>query len=132
MGHANILIVEDDMNAARLVQAVLTQNGYRVSGIVASGEEAVDVALKTGSDLVLMNIRLKGEIDGIMACEQIRKYSDVPVIFVSGYTDADTVARAMRNRPSGYLTKPFRGQELIEKVENALVAARMTLPNEGA
>ncbi len=120
MGNARILIVEDDKNVAMLVKTILNMHGYGIAGIAMTGNEAVDVALETVPDLILMNIRLRGEIDGITAYGHIKKSSNIPVIFVSGYTDADIMARAMQHEPGGYLTKPFRAVTLLQMVEETL------------
>ena len=120
MGKAKILLVEDKKPIADFMRLLLLHEGYCISGVVATGEEAVDVALETHTDLVLMNIKLRGKIDGIKACEQIRMSSDIPVVFVSAFTDVDTMAEAMRHKPSGYLTKPFRSKWLIREIEMAL------------
>jgi len=120
MGKAKILLVEDKKPIADFMRLLLAQEGYCVSGVIATGEEAIDVALETHPDLILMNIKLKGKIDGIKACEQIRLTTDIPVVFVSAFTDEETMAEAMQHKPSGYLTKPFRTKWLIREIEMAL------------
>ncbi len=120
MGAATILIVEDDSAVAELIELLLADRGYDICGIVSCGDKAIDATIKTSPDLVLMNIKLKGKIDGITAFEKIRKVVDVPVIFVSGYADREMVDRAMQCNPSGYIVKPFKGEELLRKVESVL------------
>jgi DNA-binding NarL/FixJ family response regulator len=78
------------------------------------------MASKTYPDLIIMNIKLVGKIDGVEAYEVIKKINDIPVLFVSAYTDANTIEKAMLNNPKGYLTKPFKVAHLLRKVEKAL------------
>lgn len=114
-----ILIVEDVQMIADFMDLVLCRHGYQVSGVVASGEDAVSMALTTSPDLVLMDIRLEGFIDGIEAAEKIRQNSDIPVVFVSAYTDTATIHRAMATGAAGYVIKPFKGRDLLYAVERA-------------
>ena len=120
MGKAKILIVEDESTIAKCLKLILSQVGYRIVDIVASGEEAVDITLKTRPDLVLMDIKLRGENDGIAAFEQIRKSTHVPVVFVSAYADKAFIDRVMLMNPSGYVVKPFKHATLLHAVETAL------------
>ncbi len=114
-----ILIVEDVVMIADFMKLVLCRHGWQVSGVTASGEEAVAVAHATSPDLVLMDIRLNGFIDGIEAAERIRSHRNIPIVFVSAYTDIDIIQRAMATGASGYIIKPFRGKDLIFAVERA-------------
>lgn len=120
MEKAKILIVEDEGSIAKCLMLTLSQVGYSIVDIVASGEEAVDIALQARPDLVLMDIKLSGEIDGITAFEQIRKSADIPVVFVSAYADQVFIDRAMLMKPSGYVVKPFKRATLLHAVETAL------------
>jgi CheY-like chemotaxis protein len=120
MGVARILIVEDDNETADFLNLLLSKNGYCVTDVVATGEGAVVVALNTHPDLILMDIKLNGNIDGIMAREQIKKSSDIPVIFVSAYGDKDVIDRAMQTKPAGYVVKPFKKEQLITEIKKAL------------
>jgi len=120
MEKARILIVEDEHTIARCMKLILCQEGFEVSDVVATGEEAVDIISKIRPDLVLMDIKLRGNIDGIAACEQIQESVDIPVVFVSAYSDTETIARARRKKPYGYITKPFKTERLIRTVKIAL------------
>jgi CheY-like chemotaxis protein len=115
-----ILIVEDVDLIADFMKLVLDRHGFQVSGLTASGEEAVALALAASPDLVLMDIRLNGFIDGIEAAERIRSHRNIPIVFVSAYTDIDIIQRAMAVGASGYIIKPFKGKDLIFAVERAL------------
>ena len=94
--------------------------GYSVPAEVSSGEEAVEAASQLHLDVVLMDIGLSGEMDGIDAAAQIRGQFDVPVVYVTAYVDEATLARAKRTEPSGYLLKPFNDAELQAVVEMAV------------
>jgi len=120
MNSRRILIVEDVTMIADFMALILGRHGFQVSGIVTSGEEAVKVACETSPDLVLMDIRLEGFVDGIEAAEKIRSFCNVPVVFVSAHTDAAIIQRAMATGANGYLIKPFKGKDLLFALERAL------------
>jgi CheY-like chemotaxis protein len=120
MQKGKILIVEDESTIAKCLMLILSKVGYSILDIVSSGEEAVDIALQTRPDLVLMDIRLSGVIDGITAFEQIRKSTDIPVVFVSAYADKVFIDRTMLLKPNGYVVKPFKSATLLQAVETAL------------
>ena len=124
MGNAKILIVDNDKSTAKLLQAILTRSGHAVVGTISSGEEAAENGLTLLPDLIIMNIQLRGKIDGITTYEQIKQMRDIPVLFLSRYTDKRTIARAMKHKPCGYLTKPFLIHEFLGKVEKALAENR--------
>ena len=120
MRRYNILVVEDAGMIADYLGLLLIHNGFNISGIVASGEEAVATALKTKPDLVLMDIKIAGLIDGITAAAIIRRRSNVPIIYVTAYTDKKVMDRAMSIRPCAYVCKPFKGNELLETIRDSL------------
>ena len=120
MNKGNILIVEDDRATAKLINLMLTNAGYTVIGMVSSGEMAVEIAIKTKPDLVLMDIKLKSKIDGITASDQIKKVVNVPIVFVSAYTDKEMVDSAMQCDPNGYIVKPFKKETLMSTVASVL------------
>jgi CheY-like chemotaxis protein len=124
MEKAKILIVEDDKSNAELMKLLMFQNGYGICDVVATGEDAVDVAQKIHPDLILMDISLQGSIDGIMACEMIRKTNYIPLIYVSAYGDTDIHSKAMATKPNAFIEKPFKSKLLIEAVEMALSGNR--------
>jgi two-component system cell cycle sensor histidine kinase/response regulator CckA len=117
---AGVLIVEDDGLIAAGLQSVLTRLGYVVLAVVASGEDAVQQAAETRPDLVLMDIRLTGELDGIAAAEQIRTRFDVPVVYLTAHTDEDLLQRAKITEPYSFLVKPVRKEGLLATIEMAL------------
>lgn len=120
MKKRQILIVEDVDLIADFMDLLLCRHGYQVAGVVASGKDAVTAALTTSPDLVLMDIRLEGFMDGIEAAEKIRQNSDTPIVFVSAHTDTGIIYKAMATGANGYIIKPFKGNDLIFAIERAL------------
>jgi signal transduction histidine kinase len=119
-GCARILIVEDEGIVARDLQTSLEALGHVVCGTSATGPDAVRQARTERPDVVLMDIRLRGEMDGIEAARRIRQERDVPVVFLTAYADQDTLERAADVGPYGYVLKPFEEQELHVTVLMAL------------
>lgn len=117
---ARILIVEDESVAAWYLQEALENMGHNVVGSVISAQEAIQVAGETQPTLILMDIRLQGEIDGIAAAEQIRLRFDIPVIYLTAHADDVTLSRAIATNPYGYLVKPFQEREVYTTIEIAL------------
>ena len=115
-----ILVVEDESIIAESLRRSLEASGYDVPPICSTAEAAIEAARTTAPDLVLMDIRLKGEKDGIYAARIVSEGYDVPVIYVTAYGDDAVLERAKRTRPAGYLLKPFRSDELKVAIETAL------------
>ena len=115
-----ILVVEDDRIIAESIRSTLESLGYGVPAIVSSGEEAVAQAEKYLPDLVLMDIMLEGEMDGVEASSQIHSRFDIPVIFLTAYSDKKLLDRAKLTTPFGYIIKPFEDRELHSLIEIAL------------
>ncbi|MDY6863021.1 MAG: response regulator, partial [Thermodesulfobacteriota bacterium] len=120
MEKTKILLVEDENIVAMDIQNRLKKLGYVISAAVSSGEEAVKKAEDLQPDLVLMDIMLKGHIDGIEAAGQIRDHFDIPVIYLTAYGDKNTLDRAKITEPYGYILKPFEERELHTAIEIAL------------
>ncbi len=123
----DILVVEDESIVAKDIQICLKKLGYEVVGIVSSGEDAVEKAKEMEPDLIMMDIMLKGEMSGIDAASIIRKTQDIPVIFLTAYTDRDTVDRAKESEPFGYIIKPFKEIDIQTAIEIALYKHRRDL-----
>jgi len=115
-----ILIVEDEAIIAADLAGKLQQLGYTVAAVTASGEEAVDFARAQPLDLVLMDIRLAGAMDGVTAAEIIRKECRRPVIYLTAHSDKTTLGRAKLTEAFGYILKPFETRELQTHIEMAL------------
>ena len=116
---AKILVVEDDHLVALDIQTRLTRMGHYAL-VAYSGENAVREANETNFDLILMDIKLGGDIDGIEATNQIHAQSDVPVIYLTAYADNGTLERARASEPYGYVLKPFQERELRATIDMAL------------
>ena len=121
----SILVVEDDGIIALRIRDLLEKSEYRVSGTVAYGEDAVALAEKDPPDLVCMDIELMGTMDGIETARRIHERADIPIIYLSAYSDRQRLARAKETVPYSYLIKPFNEQELLASVEMALYRQAM-------
>ena len=120
MTETKIMIVEDEYIMALELEDRLRDWGYLVSAAVSSGEEAIKKAAETELDLVLMDIHLKGNVDGVEAAEQIKARHEIPVIYMTAYSDEQTLQRAKITEPHGYILKPFEERELRILIEMAL------------
>ncbi len=116
----SILLVEDEGVIARDLEDTLTRLGYRVTGIASEGTEAIEMARDLHPQLVVMDAGLRGEVDGIEAACAIQEEAPVPVIFLTGHTDIETLQRAVLTGPLGYLTKPFQEADLRSAIEVAI------------
>lgn len=122
---ANILIVEDEAIVALDLRQHLEDMGYGVAGIAESGDDAIAIAERTAPALTLMDISLKGSMSGIDAADHLAREHQIPVVFLTSFSDQETVRRAARAEPFGYLTKPFQAHELHATIEVALYKAQM-------
>ncbi|NTW37885.1 MAG: response regulator, partial [Syntrophobacteraceae bacterium] len=112
MQPTRILIVEDESIVAMDIQERLAELGYEVTGVADRGEDALASVESDHPDLVLMDIRLKGEMDGIMAAEEIRERWRIPVIYLTAFSENNTLQRAKVTEPFGYIIKPFEDREI--------------------
>lgn len=120
MDKVQVLIVEDEAIVSMDLRYKLEELGYGVPAAISSGEEAVDAASRLRLDVVLMDIRLSGGMDGIDAATQIRDQFDVPVVYLTAYADVDTLERAKLTEPFGYLMKPVDPKSLQTVLEIAI------------
>jgi diguanylate cyclase (GGDEF)-like protein/PAS domain S-box-containing protein len=120
MNKRRILVVEDERLVAKHIENMVRGLGYDVAGVAATGEDAIRIALGTLPDLVLMDIMLRGDMDGIAASEQIWDKAAIPVVYLTAYADEATLERAKVTDPFGYLLKPFEERELYTAIEMAL------------
>ncbi|MEG4148526.1 ATP-binding protein [Microcoleus sp. Pol12B5] len=120
MNPIQILVVEDEVIVAQDIAGRLKKLGYAVTATVSSGEEAIQKAIENPPDLVLMDIVLKGDMDGVTAAEKIRTNRNVPTVFLTAYADDKTLQRAKLTDPFGYIIKPFQQNDLRVAIEIAL------------
>lgn len=125
MKSTKILLVEDETIVARDIEHMLQGLGYKVVDVLADGFQSIKAAKKLKPDLVLMDIRLKGKIDGIEAAHQIYKKFNIPIIYITAHADANIVKRAKVTEPFGYILKPFNEKELQTTIEIALYKFEM-------
>jgi CheY-like chemotaxis protein len=120
MEKSQILIVEDEIVVATELEESLKKLGYGICGVASSGQKAIQKGEQENPDLVLMDIKLKGGMDGIQAAEMIRTRLGIPVIFLTAYTDDEIVEEAKVTEPYAYIVKPYRERELHIAIEFAL------------
>ncbi len=115
-----ILVVEDVPNVATVLEARLESYGYEVCNVANSGVKAIEYAAAHQPDLILMDIMLEGEMNGIEAAEQINQELDTPIIYLSCLNDQEVMDRAIKTNPYGFIVKPYDNAELRFSIENAL------------
>lgn len=125
MAMEKILVVEDDSIIAMEIQTRLESMDYIVADILAYGEDVIEKAAEQQPDLILMDIILKGEMDGIDACRALKEKFDIPVIYLTAHADVATLDRAKLTDPFGYILKPFVNRELQTSIDMALYKHRM-------
>lgn len=121
-----ILLVEDELIIQLVNKQVLTDAGFAISDAVVSGEEAIESVKKNPPDLILMDIKLEGEMDGIDAMKQIRKFSNVPVIYITGNSDLYHKNRAIETGMFAFLVKPVEFELMIKKIREALADSKVS------
>jgi len=125
MENIRILIVEDESLVARDIENMVKSLGYKVCGTATTGDEAVENAARFRPDLMLMDVVIKGTLDGIAAAEKIWEAFHIPIIYVTAYADDQTLKRAKTTEPFGYILKPFDERELKIAIEMAFYKSRM-------
>ena len=118
------LVVDDERIVTRDLEEDLVQMGYDVVGTASSGEEAIEKAREFHPDVILMDIMMPGEKDGITAAVEIRAEMNIPVVFLTAYADVGLLNRAKGAAPYGYIVKPFQTQQIRSTIEIALNGAR--------
>ena len=117
---AKVLIVEDDLLLSMVAERHVKSLGFEVVGKATSGKEAIEKEATFNPDVILMDISLQGTMTGIEAMKEIRKNSDVPVIYLSGSSEEDRAEEASETHYSGYLTKPVTREDLEAPIVNAI------------
>ncbi|QWR77262.1 response regulator [Candidatus Magnetomonas plexicatena] len=125
-----VVVVEDEIIVARDIEMKLKKLGYNVLDIAASGEEAIQKAGDLLPDLMLMDITLEGDMDGIEAAGQIDALYNIPIVYLTAHTDLDTLSRARTTEPYGYIIKPFAIRDLLVTISMALYKHRMEARNK--
>lgn len=125
MSKIRILVVEDESIIGLDLKKRLENMGYAVTAIVSRGEDAFSKASVDLPDLVLMDIKLAGKIDGIQTADHLREFFSLPIIFMTAYSDDATLERAKITQPFGYIVKPIRDQELRSNIEMSLYNHKM-------
>lgn len=120
MSGKKILIVEDEVMVAMTLEDTLEALGYEVAGTADNGRDAIRLAAEKSPDLILMDIRIRGDIDGIETADRITQTMDIPVVFLTAHSDEQTLMRALKTQPYGFLIKPFRERELYSNIEMAI------------
>jgi len=108
----NVLIVEDESIVALEIENYVTDLGYNVVESVANAKSALEIVMSEDVSLVLMDVHIKGNVDGIECARAIKKVKNIPIIYISAFSDDETLERAITTQPSSYLVKPFNPQEL--------------------
>lgn len=124
--NVRVLIVEDEPIIVKSLENRLVKAGYSIAGSAASGEDAVRLARQECPDLILMDINLVGVMTGIEAAEEIKKFLNVPIVYLTSYNDEVTFQKAKDTNPFAYLSKPFDGEQLQRVIELTLTNYRIT------
>lgn len=125
MAKTKVLIVEDESIVARDIGNMLQSLNYEVTGIVSTAKDAIQSAAKTKPHLVLMDLMLHGEMNGIAAADEIYHRFDIPVVYLTAYSDEAILQQAKKTEPFGYLLKPFEENELKSTIAVALYKYKM-------
>ena len=119
-----VMVVEDEAVVALHLRRELTKLGYTVAGVATNGEQALKMIDEVFPDVILMDIHIQGELDGIETANRIPRYLHIPVIYLTAYSEDTTLKRAGETHPYGYLIKPFLDRELHATIKMALVRSR--------
>ncbi len=125
MSSIKILVVEDEIIVAMDIKQRLENMGYTVPEVTSKGEEAVEKVIEINPDLVLMDIVLKGKMDGVEAAQEIKDKFNIPILYLTAYSDEETLKRVKATGPYGYIIKPFKDKELHSIIEVALYKHEM-------
>jgi len=120
MEKSRVAVVEDEGIVALQIKSKLEQKGYEVVGIFASGEELLETVASLKPDLIMMDMTLQGELDGIDTSRRLSEQYDIPVVYLTAHSEENTIERAGATLPYGYLLKPFDAQELHITIQMAL------------
>lgn len=116
----DVLVAEDEAVIALEIKQLLSRNDYNVVGVVRSGEDLIKESKDKNPDIIVSDISLKGNLNGIDAARVIHQFKNIPVIFVTGYGDYSTYLKALTASPTDYLLKPFSERRLINAVKSGI------------
>ena len=122
---SRILVVEDEFIVALDLKEQVKLLGYSVVGVATTASQAIQLAKETNPDLILMDVRLGGNTDGINAAEQIRRISPIPIVYLTAFADQQTVERASKTEPFGYIIKPYQERDLEITIHMALYKSKI-------
>lgn len=125
-GSKNVLIVEDDMILSMVLERMILKLNHSVVGKIITGKEAIESAKELNLDLILMDIQLKDDIDGITAMHEIRNHSSVPVIYITGNSDEYNLSRAKETDYVDYLVKPIQMSDLKSSINKAFNTSQIS------
>lgn len=131
MENAKILVVEDDSEVANIIKNILQNTGFKVPVVVSNGQAAISAAKVFKPDLILMDIILEGDMDGVKAAEKIKELHDVPIIYLTANNNDDILKIASETDPLAFIIKPFKSKDLIANVKNALFKKEYKLLHSG-
>jgi DNA-binding LytR/AlgR family response regulator len=120
MAKTNVLVVEDESIVSKDIQHSLKKLGYNVVGAASTGERAFELASSEKPDIILMDIMLKGDVNGIEVASRVKEELQIPVIYLTAYADESTLEKAKVTEPYGYIIKPFKEVDLHTSIEMAL------------
>jgi DNA-binding NarL/FixJ family response regulator len=115
-----VLVIEDEAITSIHIETKVGLWGYEVVGTASTGEDGLKICRKFKPDLILMDIRLKGSIDGIETAKMIKKEMNIPIIYITAHSEDITINRALKTNPNGYMVKPLDDSELRDAIKQAL------------
>jgi YesN/AraC family two-component response regulator len=115
-----ILVVEDERLVAQHISQLLQDEGFSICAIASDGKTAIKKVIDLQPNLILLDIKIKGEIDGIEVAEHLQSLSDIPILYLTAFSDRETIERAQHTSPMGYVLKPFRREQLLSSIAVAL------------
>ena len=122
-----VLIIEDELIIAEDIKDILEHASYEVIGMAASGKEAIELLSEVMPDILLVDVSIKGNMDGIQLANVIREQYNLPFIYITSYTNKSVLERAKLTKPYGYIVKPYKEQDVLIAVELALSNAASEL-----
>ncbi|MCH8568051.1 MAG: response regulator [Balneolales bacterium] len=118
----NVLIVEDEFILQMMIEKMIQKMGHTIVGKAKSGEMAIELVKKVQPDVILMDIKIIGDYDGIETVLKIREFSNAPVLYLSGNTDPETMKRALATKPMRFIVKPFEFNDLKNAIDNSSIS----------